>query len=626
MTTKFKYYPCEHVRLGMQHELFQNLLTQETVVVPKELALIAALCTEPAELREHAVRVNSLITKPLQDPAEWEKFLVQAVESQLLLSLDQVRDYLLEHLAVLPQRRAIDMIGIPTRNRPAQLEVLLSGLSEHLARFHRSIELLVIDDSESEEMQVANQRVLAKFEDCPEMRLCYGNREMRKSFAHSLAEYAGLPPTVVSFALCGDDEYPVSVGACRNSILLDSAGHCLLYLDDDVQCRLAAVPGARQGLSFRADNYYGRFFTEREEIEACEFVHEDLLGAHEQVLNMDRNFVERALAGPAGIDVADVPRTLLKRIAGGNATVVASFIGLLGDAAMDDPLPYFVHGPATLAVLAHHEALYRAALRNRLIFRGPRATLITDQHDYMSYCMGIDNTDLLPPFMPVQRGEELVFGTLLSRCVPGALFGTIPRVVLHQPGEPRDFGADAALRRIGKFTVAEMICCLIRADGPKGGSRAELMISAGQRLRDAISLSDPELRGYLRRALEPILVRQLQALDMALEKLPHDPNFWVEDVLQFKATFLEALQHQDFSLASDLEAIWGPSENRRRFRQLAERAAELLSCWPKIAAAARSFRERRGGICVPLPDLKKQSASRVDVSSTYIYNSAQTIL
>lgn len=603
MTTKFKYYPGGRTRLGSRHELFRSPLTKEAVIVPKDVAFIAALCTEPASIREHSARINSLVAKPLPDPLAWEQKLEQAVNSRLLLSLDEVRNYLLDRLAVLPRSKAIDMIGIPTRNRPAQLQRLLSGLSEHLAFFQRAVEILVVDDSESTEMQAANIRVLAMFADDAGMTIRYGNRERRKAFARSLAESASLPVAAVSFALSGYDEYPVSVGACRNAILLDSIGHCLLYLDDDVQCRLAAIPGAQQGLSFRPDNYYGRFFIDRDEIESCEFVNEDLLGAHERILNTDRNTVQVALAESAGVSA--VPMTFLKHIAGGNAAVVASFTGLLGDAAMDDPLPYFVHGPETLATLTQSESLYRAAIKNRLIFRGARANLITDQHDYMSYCMGIDNTDLLPPFMPVQRAEELVFGSLLCRCIPGALFGTIPRAILHQPGGVREFGTHAAIHRAGKFTVGEMICDLIQADNAKGCGRAEVMISTGRRLKEAVSLRDCDLRDYLRLAVEPIVARQLQALELALEQLPHNPDFWVDDVLRIKAACLSSLNNRDFSVASDLEAIWEPVECRRRFRQLTGQTAELLSYWPEIVAATRSFQEKGGGICQPLPALHK---------------------
>src|SRR5580658_10909364 len=57
----------------------------------------------------------------------------------------------------------------------------------------------------------------------------------------------------------------------------------------------------------------------------------------------------------------------------------------------------------------------------------------------MTAFAGLDNRELLPPFLPTGRGEDNLMAAILTRCFPGACVAHLPRGLVHAPLEPRSF-------------------------------------------------------------------------------------------------------------------------------------------------------------------------------------------
>jgi len=541
--------------------------------------------------------------------AGWKNTLVQAVEDGLLSSAEDVHERVAAGLACLPRRRVIEMVGIPTRNRPALLKRLLMGLAENLRRFERKVEVLVVDDSDSMQMQVANCEVISALADDSFLRIRYGNRDTRNRFASQLARESGVSEEVVSFALANNTDYPVSTGATRNAILLESAGHCVLYLDDDIQCRLAAIPGSREGVAFQADPLKTWFFAHPDDIETCYFTADDLLGLHEKVLNIDQNVARTRNLDGAPVDISGLSSRFLNRIEKGNAAVAVSLMGIVGDSGLDDPLVYYILGTETLSRLTKTAELYHAALTNRQILRGPQSICVSDQCECHSGCMGIDNIDLLPPFMPVMRGQDLVFGSLVVKCVPGGLFGVVPRAILHRPAERREFAQNAAPHRVGKFMTGETLGFLIGGESFRGLSRGGLIRTLGARLQELEDQDVHDLQMHIRSAVTPMLVSWMQQLDASIDNHSKVSNFWIKDALDIKAAIVSALNDRDYSVPSDLEHVFGAVEGRGRFRDLVKKFASLLQAWPAIVESTKVLQAKGKRICWPMSRLDPQSGA-----------------
>ena len=85
---------------------------------------------------------------------------------------------------------------------------------------------------------------------------------------------------------------------------------------------------------------------------------------------------------------------------------------------------------------------YQSAFRCREVVRAVRRPTVADSPFCMTPCFGFDNRFILPPFFPVQRNSDGIFGLMLHRCGTGSRTGFLPYVVVHEPDSPRLFAPD----------------------------------------------------------------------------------------------------------------------------------------------------------------------------------------
>jgi len=584
----FRCFGHVRTRLDSGRDVFQNRITHVLSVADRRVTAAAGFCSEFATLSEHAGFIAAQQRNGPSSAADWKLVLLQAAEAGLLTSIEETRAYILSRVPPLPCVRVISRVGIPTKNRPQLLRRALKSVVENLQAFEREAQILVTDDSESLEMQAANRQAISSVARSNRIEILYGNLESRRRFTAFLARESGLPIELISFALANDQRYPVGIGACRNSLLLDSAGHCLLYLDDDVRLRVTAIPGSGDELVLRSEPFSTWFLSSADEIDSFQFPRIDLLGAHESLLNFDRDAVRDGRAGVWRIALSSASIGFLKRIPNGNAGVVVSVMGVVGDSGFDDPLAYFVFGGETFGRLINTKESYESALFNRLVLHGPKTASVAETSECHSYCMGVDNTEVLPPFFPMMRGEELVFGTLITKAVPGALFGAIPKAILHEPGEARQFASDAAVRRAARFMTGETLAFLIGSEDLKGTVRGKLMKSIGVRLREALDQDDRSLNAQITSSIEPMLLHWLRRLDEATRECTDSSAFWARDVLTIKAAILSGLEARNHLIPIDLEQAYGADEGALRFRRLGRQFGLLLEAWPDIVGAAKA--------------------------------------
>ena len=112
--------------------------------------------------------------------------------------------------------------------------------------------------------------------------------------------------------------------AVRDSLalLLETVGHAVLFMDDDVQCRFVPVPGASHHVGFQAEALSTGFFESWDDVHRGPFTALDLVTAHEQVLNLDRRAVDPGNPDVLAIDTSRVSARFLKAIKQGGARVV----------------------------------------------------------------------------------------------------------------------------------------------------------------------------------------------------------------------------------------------------------------------------------------------------------------
>src|SRR5205823_4963509 len=81
----------------------------------------------------------------------------------------------------------------------------------------------------------------------------YAGQEQIERYARLITQRAGVDCDTVRFGLLGDAMCPITTGASRNALLLETAGTIALQMDDDTECVLSPAPEMYPGLAISSE-------------------------------------------------------------------------------------------------------------------------------------------------------------------------------------------------------------------------------------------------------------------------------------------------------------------------------------------------------------------------------------
>jgi hypothetical protein len=404
-------------------------------------------------------------------------------------------------------------------------------------------------------------------------RIRYAGRRERAQYADALAAESGVSPEIIRFAILGDERCGLSTGSNRNSLLLDTAGSLLLSVDDDTFCRIAVSPGSESTVSFSSlhDPTEFRFFPNRADaLQSVSVAEADILACHEWLLGSDID--------PAG-SVEERGR------------VVITLNGLMGDSGMASPSYYLtLTGPSRDRLVASPQA-YRSALVSREVIRTAPKPTITAGPFCMTTFLGLDNRILLPPFFPVERNSDGVFGHLVQHCVGGSHVAFLPWTLLHAPEPPRAFGPDALWADTSRVRVSDIVIAGVLAHEMAGDqvTTEARLVELGQHLQWMASLSLAEFEGRLGALQRFRNFGLITVLQNQLQTYGRSPDCWADDVMRMIELMSKASTARDYIVPRDLRSDGDIEQARRVSQELVGKFGELLEAWPTIVAASRQL-------------------------------------
>lgn len=543
-------------------------------------AAVIGLCQKFATLEEHA---HNLRTRFGWDDSRGrcDDLLRDAVKHGILITEDELRMRLVNCFSRSTPQPPIGIIAIPTRERPQMLRRLLSEIVPVVLRADHEITLAIVDASTSSGMEAEYLKVICEYRD--KVRISYWTKASRERVAYESASATGIVPDVAFFGLCGSSKWPVSTGASRNLILALCAGRTVLFVDDDIRWRCTGPDQVSDGVTFRAGARNVRFFRDREDFESLRFETMDLLEVHENAFRVAHALGNNHESTTETLN--SISQEFLNYLERDTPEVRVSMLGLAGDAGIDDPIQYYIHGPEGFATLVADADLYHGSLSNRLLLCAPTCVTLTRDWPCMAGCMAVNNNSLLPPFSPVQRAQEMVFDALVKKCVSSELSVVSPQAVLHDPYPPRQFEKGAAPVRGGKFLMNETIAAVIKGETIHGDRTSERLASIGSSLLELSGQSDHALRVYLSGVLETYLVGLISQVERVIESVSANRELWLQDALAIRASLIHSLANGDHSVPWDCEQIWNEETGRREFRTALEMMGHFLTVWPKLAEA-----------------------------------------
>lgn len=458
---------------------------------------------------------------------------------------------------------AIACVAVTTCARPAAAARCAESYAPAAAV--RGAEFVIADDDPAGSGLPVAQRAHARY---------LGHADRRR-FADELAARGHADE--VRFALDDRGGRNRPVGANRNAVLLWSAGAPCFLADDDTYAALAPPPESAEGtvVTEREPTAWELFSTRAEALASAAAV-EDPLAPLEAILGA------RGCAEVTSIDVDGATLAQLTR-PGAVGAAVACY-GLAGDSGMGSNHYYLSFAGASRRRLADD---FGELFRTRAVVRAaPRLSLSTASF-FMAPAAAYDGRVLLPPFPPLGRAQDAVFGAALRIAQPTGLIAHLPGAVAHDPPEDRGaFRPDAHSAPFGRLTVSDALRLLLRLCAPPAAVRdpAHRMTALGRALEGIGRAPAADLTELLRTELLRSYGASIAAMDRLLAE--HDePDEWVAAVEQAIEAASACFSGFDAAVV-DLEAPDTVGDVVAGY-------GRLLQAWPDIVAAARALREER---------------------------------
>ncbi|HVS39390.1 MAG TPA: hypothetical protein VMS17_27785 [Gemmataceae bacterium] len=172
-----------------------------------------------------------------------------------------------------------------------------------------------------------------------------------------------------------------------------------------------------------------------------------------------------------GADVSKARPGLLAKLERGGRVLVAA-AGIAGHSGMSSSLYFLSLEAASRTRLLRSEETYRRALPHHQVLRTATRPTLCDGAFCMALNVGLDNRRPLPPFLPVQRNQDGVFGALVRVCRGDGFFGFLPGAVPHIPPAPRPLSPDDLWRDAAALRAGQIVLGLIRSIAAPTGQTA----------------------------------------------------------------------------------------------------------------------------------------------------------
>ncbi len=562
------------------------------IVVPTfELSLLEQ-CTHFASIEAHSTAIANRAGLPADGVAHR---LYELVDRGLLISQQQVmaRACAAAADANAPPPPILDRVAVITGDRPA---TLANCLRSYRKRYGDDLELIIFDDSAEPTTRAENRRVALQAGG----RILYAGEEEKRRFITDLAERSGVDPDVVRAAVSEFDGCASHTGANRNAALLDAAGGAVLMVDDDTTARATYLSDPDGGfrLSSRPDPLELRLFASVEDaLNAAEWQDADLLASH-------RRFLGRSPAACACLpqtetvsvspntdrieaDLNEADAALISAFFRGRGRVVVTSAGVAGDSGMG-PQVYLqtLRGAARQRLVEDYDS-YRAT---RAVHRGADVATVSNTRFLMTPHVAFDVSVTIPPFSPVLRNEDAVFGGLLRTCSPEAYIAFLPWSVEHRPPVARDSDFDQILDSVGRVPANSIIRDLARSHEPGFGvtDPARRLRAFGQYLVGLGAMAPTDFDALVRYQIAVAIGGRIDRVAHAVNRENGEPEQWAEDCAALLAEGLRCLSN-DALVVGDMPGDTADERNRR-FQRLVYRFGRVIDAWPTLLDAATGLR------------------------------------
>ncbi len=577
----------EHHYLPNNSVLVFNEYNQKQTALSRDVYIALDHCREFRTLDGH---VDFLLKKmpELQGKASDITTVIKTtLDAGLMLSAKQV----CETLPVAAGKvELVDqpIIWITTCDRPELAERLIDSMVNNSDPAKIRCCYLVDDSRDAGNIEL-NQRLVSAFQDKSGFPLVYVGRSEQKSILERLIDRLPHYERQIRFLIDPERwQSAHSCGCARNFGLLLSIGYRTVLIDDDVVCKLYQPKRFEGGVEISEQIREADFFQTRDAcFENATPLDLDPLAEFCRCLGVefDQALANLGVDDIAPEDVKGVSVDYLKKIRT-NSKVMMTACGTLGDpgASTINWLPSL--SEASRQRLLSEEGKLEQAFELRNLWLGRSKAYFANNFN-MSPMTGMDNRELLPPYFPIFRGEDLIFGCMVDFLYPTSLALDYPWAVPHLPMPERSgyINGDSLKVQSGSAMVAQ--CIHNWKQEVSAVSVSCRLESLASKLNELCDRNEEELLQLHLKLLTERRVGLLFRLEELLKESSSDNERWLSYLNKGLADNYQAIQEQDNSLL-DL-GVHAGATNKEKLAYLCELGrnyASALVAWPEIREQA----------------------------------------
>jgi len=367
---------------------------------------------------------------------------------------------------------------------------------------------------------------------------------------------------------------------------LQTAGELFFSADDDTTAELYEAPRRTDGLTFFTEEpVEGWFFADREKaVQSVRAVDEDVLSIHEQWLG--KGLVRlSSIVEDETIDYESLSTKYFEDLASGTGKILASLPGILGDSGIGSPRWFLLSGD-TRERLCDSDEKYQIAFSSREMLRAVQQINVGRVPSVMTTALGLDNRDLLPPFFPVLRNQDSVFGITLVKAFDTAYFCHLPWALLHAPSEARRYTQATGSAPCG---MSDILRYCIKAFETTFGfmSAEERLRIMGRHLMNFGAMPQDDFEEFIRIQFWDQSSGTINRAEELLQQYEYSPDFWANDLESYANNLRGSLLTKESIVPFDLKDSEAPL---KLAQQLIYQFGELLHWWPDIVKATKQLR------------------------------------
>ncbi|HID45300.1 MAG TPA: hypothetical protein EYP34_06065 [Chromatiaceae bacterium] len=582
---------CVEYPLPEQRVLLRSKNSGKQITVTNDVAYSLRLCREFRTLPEHIQHLGREIPELANEPEDIRQVLNSIEQAGLMLSAASKVKSLVSAKPFQPSETNL-CYCILTCDRAEALARLLDSMAVNHHFLERNT-YHVIDDSRAPESRQRNRSICADFSTSHGMKLHYfgieeQNHALRQLKAQ-LSEYA----EGIDFLLGRYEDNPAipSYGRTRNWGLLLSGGRKLILVDDDILFQRVKPADDEKDLEITSLSRVATFFDTDSEWEKLPDG-----GQTDPTAGVFHQALGATLTETLSLTGKDsLPQTALRNLypsdyawINADSKVLLTSCGYAGDPGTASNI-WIYHLPAEYRQqLFESEQNYQQHITARNAWMGSFGHTFRNQCTLMSAVTGIDNTRLAPPYFPLFRNEDLLFGVMLHHLHPKGLFLDNPWAVPHLPAEHRQWEKDHALKP-QSYGLLDFCSDALMLNAPTlpTDTPARRLSECADFFCHLGRLSDKALEEKIAEQTLGLRTTQVTRLSKVLSESQGAPEFWKRDLQRI-------IQAGEKSLASPLprgfQAVPGSEDEQRSLaRSQWQLFAQGIQSWEACLQAMKDI-------------------------------------